>query len=71
MSKLMPRPPSQPTKASAFAANGTPKVWVLRDGKAVPVEIKTGATNGQVTEVLGGTLTAGTQVITEAMEARP
>lgn len=69
--KLMPRPPSQPSKASGAAANGTPKVWVLRDGQAVPIEIKTAATNGQVTEVLGGTLTEGTQVITEATDARP
>jgi HlyD family secretion protein len=69
--KLMPRPPSQPAKASGAVANGTPKVWVLRDGQAVSVEIKTGATNGQVTESLGGTLTAGTQVITEAVETRP
>jgi HlyD family secretion protein len=69
--KLMPRPPSQPAKASGSTANGAPKVWTLRDGQAVSVEIKTGATNGQVTEVLGGTLTAGTQVITEAVETRP
>jgi HlyD family secretion protein len=64
--KLMPRPPSQPPKPAAPVNNGKPRVWVLRDGQAAPVEIRTGATNGQVTEVLGGELTAGTQVITEA-----
>lgn len=68
--KLMPRPPSQPPKASA-PASGAPKVWVLRDGQAAPVDLETGATNGQMTEVLGGTLAAGAQVITEATDARP
>ena len=41
------------------------------DGQAVSIEIRTGATNGQMTEVLGGKLTAGTQVITEATGAQP
>jgi HlyD family secretion protein len=35
------------------------------------VDIQTGATNGQVTEVLGGALTAGTQVITESVDVQP
>jgi HlyD family secretion protein len=48
-----------------------PRVWALRDGQAVAIDLKTGATNGQVTEVLGGTLTADTQVITEATGAQP
>jgi HlyD family secretion protein len=71
VSKLMPRPPTQPPKPSAPAGNGQPRVWVLRDGRAVSVEIQTGATNGQMTEILGGTLAAGTQVITEATGTQP
>jgi len=62
----MPRPPSQPPKPAAPVNAGKPRVWVLRDGQAAPVEIRTGSTNGQMTEVLGGELTVGTQVITEA-----
>jgi HlyD family secretion protein len=69
--KLMPRPPSQPPKLAAPVTDGRPRVWVLRDGQAVPIEVQTGATNGQMTEVAGGTLTAGTQVITEAMGPQP
>jgi HlyD family secretion protein len=69
--KLMPRPPSQPPKLAAPVAGGKPMVWVLSDGQAVSIEIRTGATNGQMTEVLGGKLTAGTQVITEATGAQP
>jgi HlyD family secretion protein len=69
--KLMPRPPSQPPKPSVSAANGRPKIWVLSAGQASAIEVETGATNGQMTEVLGATLAAGTQVITEAMGSQP
>ena len=69
--KLMPRPPSQPPKPSVSAANGRPKIWVLSAGQASAIEVETGATNGQMTEVLGETLAAGTQVITEAMGSQP
>ncbi len=68
LGKLMPRPPTQPPKATASSANGKPKVWVLREGQTVPVDIRTGASNGQMTEVITGELTAGTNVITEAVD---
>jgi HlyD family secretion protein len=65
---LMPRPPRQ-SAPQAKAANGAaPKVWILRDGQPVPVEVKTGATNGRMTEILDGTLTAGAEVVTETLE---
>jgi HlyD family secretion protein len=69
--KLMPRPPSQPPKLPAPVADGRSRVWVLRDGQVAPIEIQSGATNGQMTEVLGGALSAGTQVITEAIGSQP
>jgi HlyD family secretion protein len=69
--KLMPRPPSQPSKPSMSLANGRPRVWVLRDGHTLATEVQTGTTNGQVTEVLGATLAEGTQVITQAMGSQP
>jgi HlyD family secretion protein len=69
--KLMPRPPSQPTKPTAPAAVGQPRVWVLRDGQASALDIQTGASNGQVTEVVGTALAAGTQVVTEAGSVQP
>jgi HlyD family secretion protein len=64
---LMPRPPSQPPKVKATANGGMPKVWVLQDGQPLAVEVQTGATNGRVTEIIGGSLKAGMQVITEAL----
>jgi HlyD family secretion protein len=69
--KLMPRPPAQPPKSAVSAVTGQPKVWVLRDGQPSAIEVKTGASNGQVTEVLGAALTADTQVITEATGGQP
>jgi HlyD family secretion protein len=66
LAKLIPRPPRQARNVRA-AHNGTPRVWVLQDGQPRSVEVKTGATNGQMTEIVGGALEAGTQVITEAL----
>lgn len=68
---LLPRPPAQAPKAAAAADSDSPRVWVLRDGRPVPVEVRTGATNGRVTEITGGGLTAGMQVITELQGGSP
>jgi HlyD family secretion protein len=46
-------------------------VWVLRDGQATPLAVRTGATNGRVTEIAGGDLKAGMDVITEATGSQP
>ncbi|HMA11323.1 MAG TPA: efflux RND transporter periplasmic adaptor subunit [Steroidobacteraceae bacterium] len=62
---LMPRLPRQTPKAKESAKGGLQHVWVLRDGQPVAIEVKTGATNGRVTEITGGALKAGMQVITE------
>ena len=64
---LMPRLPRQSPKVQSATGNGSPRVWVLRDGQPVAIEIKTGATNGKMTEISGGSLKAGTQVITETL----
>ncbi|PLY04970.1 MAG: efflux RND transporter periplasmic adaptor subunit [Desulfuromonas sp.] len=66
VSKLMPRPPRQTTKKQAVQ-NGTPRIWVLENGQPVPYDVKTGASNGSVTEVSGDQLKAGMPVITEAL----
>lgn len=68
---LMPRPPSQAKKPMAPSPNGTPRVWVLRDGQPFAIEVRTGATNGRFTEITGGGLTAGMQVITETLGGTP
>jgi HlyD family secretion protein len=37
----------------------------------VPLDVKTGASNGRVTEIVGGALQAGMEVITEAVSKQP
>ena len=63
---LMPRPPSQPKQAKVVSkdGNGSKTVWVLQQGKAMPLEISTGLSNGRYTAVTGGGLQAGMTVIT-------
>ncbi len=63
---LMPRPPRQVPKARS-APSGTPRVWTLRDGQPVGLDVQTGTTNGRVTEIVGGELEPGMAVIIEAV----
>ncbi|TVT76878.1 MAG: efflux RND transporter periplasmic adaptor subunit [Denitromonas halophila] len=68
ISSLMPRPPRQAkTVKLKDPAAGERQLWVLRDGQPAPLMVKTGATNGRVTEIVSGDLAAGTAVITEAV----
>jgi len=67
---LVPRPPPGPPRKAASPkaeASGTQRLWVLRDGAPTPLKVTTGATNGRYTEVLGGELEPGMQVISEVM----
>jgi HlyD family secretion protein len=70
-SLIMPRPPSQAKKVQVTAGGDAQRVWVLQDGHPVAMDVKAGATNGRVTEITGGELKAGMQVITEALSAQP
>ena len=67
MGALMPRMPRQVPRSQQKAGSGTPRVWVLQEGQPVAVDVTTGATNGRMTEITGGDLKAGMQVITEAL----
>ena len=72
MGALMPRMPRQTRKPRPADSNsGAQRVWVLQEGQPVAIDVQTGATNGRVTEVTGGALKAGMQVITEALSAQP
>ena len=65
---LIPRPPHTAAR-TPVGTNGPKRVWILQDRQAVPVDVRTGATDGRMTEIVGGSLKAGMQVITEAMVA--
>jgi HlyD family secretion protein len=67
---LMPRPPA-PVRRAPVQRGETPHVWLLKDDVPERVDVKTGATDGKLTEISGGELTAGSQVITEAAVAAP
>jgi HlyD family secretion protein len=71
LSRLMPRPPrTGATKMagedrSARAAGGQRRIWVLRDGQPVPLQVTTGISDGRMTEVSGEGLEEGLPVIVE------
>ena len=66
MDSFMPRPPQPAPKTQAVNAF-SPHVWVLRGGLPEAVAIRTGATNGYMTEVTGRKLREGMEVITESL----
>lgn len=63
-SLLPQRPPQRPAVEPVAGIEG-PRVWTVVDAEPVLVTLETGATNGTFTEVLGGDLREGVQVITE------
>lgn len=72
MSTLMPRMARPEKKVQVMgSSSGAGRVWVLQEGQPVAMDVKAGATNGRVTEITGGELKAGMQVITEALSAQP
>lgn len=68
VASLLPRPPA--SISTKPVSGGAQQVWVLRDGQPVAVPVSVGATNGRQTEVTGGELKPGMQVITESVVAQ-
>lgn len=66
MSSVMPRMPRVSKKASGGIAK---QVWVLRDGVAVAMSVTPGISDGRMTEITGGDLQQGMQVITDQRSA--
>ncbi|MEA5160564.1 efflux RND transporter periplasmic adaptor subunit [Cereibacter johrii] len=63
---IMPRPPGPATGTDATSG---PTVWVMRGGQPDRVAVETGETDGRRTEIRGGALEAGDEVITDQREA--
>ncbi|MGH6855596.1 MAG: efflux RND transporter periplasmic adaptor subunit [Aestuariivirga sp.] len=63
---FMPRWPRSTKATSNEAANGERKLWVLDNGVAREVSVTTGASDGKLTEIIGGALAEGDAVITQA-----
>ncbi len=69
VSSLIPRMPRGGTPKTASGSGTSRQVWVLREGTAVAVDVTPGISDGRLTEVSGGELQAGMQVITDQRSA--
>ena len=67
---LFPRPPMGQRRSNADR-NGGQKVWVLRDGEPAAVPVKTGASDGKLTELQSGDIQPGARVVTDAITVKP
>jgi HlyD family secretion protein len=56
-----------PPPEAAGSPGESPRVWTLRDGKPVPIPVKTGITDGRHTEITGDSLSEGLAVIVSAL----
>ena len=67
LSMILPHPPTRlATERRPVLLRGRKrKVWILKNGKATPVIIDIGSSNGIMTQVISRNLRAGTKVITD------
>ncbi len=74
VSSLLPGPPrgagDQKRPATAVKAGSAQQVWVLDKTGPRAIPVKTGVTNGRLTEILDGELKPGMAVITEQLAAK-
>ncbi|MGD9912892.1 MAG: efflux RND transporter periplasmic adaptor subunit [Rhizobiaceae bacterium] len=61
-SLFMPRMPRRERREPTIASDGSRALYVLRNGEAERVQVRTGSTDGEKTEIVSG-LAAGDQVI--------
>ncbi len=69
LSKILPRPPLQKKQQQDVISTDKKKqtVWILQEGKPVPIPVQIGATNGVMAEITGGDIKAGTAVLIETI----
>jgi HlyD family secretion protein len=67
LGRLMPGMPKS-AKSVSVSKGSAQQVWTLQNGHPVSIPITTGVTDGQFTEVTGGQLQEGMQLITNASE---
>jgi HlyD family secretion protein len=73
LSRLLPRPPRRDRNpAPAVPKDGWQRVWHLgADGQPQAVAVRLGASDGRMSEVLEGELTAGTALLLETLATQP
>jgi HlyD family secretion protein len=64
-SRLFPRRrhDTQKPREAQVASNEQKQVWTLRDNKLAALKVRTGATNGILTQVTGGGVEPGTPLV--------
>lgn len=62
---LIPRRPAEQAVQPQVGADGARTLWVLRDLRPTPVQVRTGATDGLTTVILEGDLAEGELAVTE------
>lgn len=62
---LIPRRPEERADQPQVGADGARTLWVLRDRRPIPVQVRTGATDGLTTVILEGDLAEGDLAVTE------
>jgi len=70
--KILPHPPRpEPTPhEEANLKSKDQRVWVLREGQLTPVAFTKGLSDGKMTEVAGGAIEAGMEVVTDMATAK-
>jgi HlyD family secretion protein len=64
------RPPAEIAAKAPRPERDRRIVWVLRDGKPEPLSVRTGLSDGSVSEIAEGNLREGDELITEATSSR-
>jgi HlyD family secretion protein len=72
LSRLFPRPPaaSRPSD-TADAKSKQQRVYVLRNGQPSAIPVTTGSTDGIITEITGGGIAVGMEVVTDIIPVSP
>lgn len=72
LTSILPHPPApESTRPEEITSKtGEQQVWTVRDNQLSPVTISKGMTDGKRTEVAGGSVDAGTELVTELVTAK-
>jgi len=70
LSAMLPRPPASASKLAAVpnTTGNQQQVWTISQGNLKPVPITKGATDGAFTEIAGGAIDTGTELVTGILE---
>jgi len=76
VSQLLPRPPRRQKtltdqRPEAAGASANRQVWTLTDGRLTPVSVRTGITNGIMTEITHGRIEPGMELVVTVVSKKP